>query len=217
MSAISCSTIVRDPQRILVDIRPLEERWLVGFIPGSVDMDSEDEIDRLGESSRLALVCTSGVRARAMAERHPIGAIDYLEGGILAWGEAGKPLASAQRSLKADGDTIRFRDLAQAYDGLKSCFLAELIQSDLSEIESGHLEPIALFHQAAERAGVTSSPGAHELLRLMDHMARVRLCLGADVERIADNLSLFGRWIFEAGHVEAPVSAPPSAVESHQW
>lgn len=217
MAAISCSTVVRDPQRILVDIRPLEERWLVGFIPGSVDMTDEEALRRLADTSRLALVCTSGVRARAMAERHAASTFDHLEGGVLAWSEAGNPLASAQRSLRADGASVQFRDLHHAYEGLKSCFLAELIQSDLSEIESGHLEPIALFNQAAERAHVTASLGARELLRLMDHMARVRLCLGADVGRIADNLSLFGRWIFESGYVGAPPPAVGSSAEKLQW
>ena len=194
MTPITCDDALPSRNRLLVDIRPREERWLVGFIPGSIGM-GEGVLQPSASVREVVLVCTTGTRARALASRLARPSIHYLEGGVLAWTDAGLPAVSAHHAVTDAGGLRSFTDLAHAYGALRSCFVAELVHYDMSKIEDGQLDPVSLFEVAAKRAGITSPIRPDHLLDMMDHLAENRLRLGADLGRIAGNLTLFGNLV----------------------
>jgi rhodanese-related sulfurtransferase len=98
-----------DEGAILVDIRPLEQRWRDGLIPGAHVVDRnvlEWRLDPRGEhrdpelaqpGRRIVLVCDEGYQsslAAATLARFGLAAGD-VAGGVRAWRAAGLPLVRA--------------------------------------------------------------------------------------------------------------------------
>lgn len=173
-------------------MRSREERQVLGWIPGSVCLASELVGPATGvlDTAVVALVCNSGRRARIVAEEM-VGKteieISWLEGGILAWAEAGLPLVSPDR--EAGG----FEDMDASTPGavlrtLRSCFVAELIEGPLRDDDE--CDPIALFDRAVERAGFAPEEARpDDLKRLVELLAAASRRLGGSHDRIADNVT----------------------------
>ncbi len=94
---------------LLLDVRtPVE--YAESHIEGSV-LQPLSELDP-GEVSRLAVgknacvvICRSGNRAKQAAEKlkdHGLPALEILEGGVLAWDEAGLPLKRGAKSMSLE-------------------------------------------------------------------------------------------------------------------
>ena len=81
---------------VLVDVREAYE-WDAGHVAGAVHLPLDAMSDRLAEfprDRRIVVVCRSGrrsARATELLTRSGFDAVN-LEGGLLAWAEAGLPL-----------------------------------------------------------------------------------------------------------------------------
>jgi rhodanese-related sulfurtransferase len=90
----------------VVDVRYPNE-WEAGHIEGSVHIPADELDDRLGELSRdrpVVTVCRSGSRSAAAAEQLAVEGftVENLEGGVLAWVEAGRSLVTGDGSPGGD-------------------------------------------------------------------------------------------------------------------
>jgi rhodanese-related sulfurtransferase len=87
-----------DAGALLLDVREGEE-WSAGRAPGASHVplaELPDRLDDLDASRSVVCVCRSGSRSRRAALfliEHGVDAAN-LEGGMIAWAEAGGPLES---------------------------------------------------------------------------------------------------------------------------
>lgn len=188
MTAIHPREALGIPGLVLVDLRPSSERYGgVGFIPGSLHVpgqpDAEHWVAMVREaagSGTPVLVCLSGTRARSLAERH---GWSYLEGGVLAWGAEGLPLAGRPPARPSTDPKIPVEAFPRH---MASCFVGELAEAALDQPD---LDPLALLHHCFERAGASfTDPTIEGLLRTLDHAALASLTLGTPIARVAANL-----------------------------
>jgi hydroxyacylglutathione hydrolase len=91
--------VARDRPLQIVDVREPEE-WAEGRIPGSIHLPMGELAARLGEldpETPVVTVCRIGVRSLISADDLLLAGfpdVRSLAGGIVAWEEAGQPLAS---------------------------------------------------------------------------------------------------------------------------
>jgi rhodanese-related sulfurtransferase len=193
--SISPELFLRERELTLLDIRPPEERWgEYGFIPGSLSAPMEEPWTRLqvpedilATTSGLVLVCLSGARAklavRASPQEKPVF---ILEGGTMAWSAQGLPLVC--RSEEVIEGASSFHDLHHL---LRSCFLAEWIESSLNQGVETISDPVALFELCFKAEQVTEASCRPEALRrVLDRLARLSLRVGTEPVKVASNLSV---------------------------
>jgi rhodanese-related sulfurtransferase/glyoxylase-like metal-dependent hydrolase (beta-lactamase superfamily II) len=83
---------------VVVDVREPSE-WAAGHVPDSVLLPMsqvDSRLDELGSVRKAVVVCRSGGRSNAVAQllvQRGVDAVN-LEGGLLAWAEAGLPLVA---------------------------------------------------------------------------------------------------------------------------
>ena len=196
-----------------IDIRPAEEREAgLGAIPGSigVPLDEDDEtfqrsVERASLGRPVLLVCTSGERARRLAERlAPQFHVDlgYLAGGILRWGEQGLPLF-ARDPIGASGEQLSAPELSRR---LAACFVGELAEVSLDR----DLDPLDMLRSCFRRAEVDfEAPSTSELCRVIDHAAAISMDLGTPLDRIAGNLDMI-RGLLPPAAADAPAASGDS-------
>lgn len=191
MTALLPREVLGAPELLLVDIRPVAERYGgVGLVPGSVSVPWQpDDPERWAAAVRAAaasrtpvLVCLSGSRARTCAGAQGSG-LPYLEGGVLGWAAEGLPLCGRDGARSSDEPTIAVEGFPRH---MASCFVGELAETALDHPE---IDPLAVLHRCFERAGVSFTvPTLEGLLRVLDHAALASLALGTPLERVAANL-----------------------------
>jgi rhodanese-related sulfurtransferase len=188
MTAIHPRQALGQPGLVLVDLRPPSERYGgMGFPPGSLHVPGHLDVERWAAAVRQAagphtpvLVCLSGTRARTLAEAH---GWSYLEGGVLAWGAEGLPLAGRHVTRPSDDPPLPVEAFPRH---MAACFVGELAEAAL---DHPALDPLALLHRCFERAGVSfTEPTLEGLLRALDQAALASLELGTPAERVAENL-----------------------------
>jgi hydroxyacylglutathione hydrolase len=92
----------RSAETTVLDVREPEE-YEQGHVPGAINLPQADLASRLDELPRdrpLALICRSGARSlRAAQFLRQVGfeQVANVQGGTLAWREAGKPLALGEQ------------------------------------------------------------------------------------------------------------------------
>jgi rhodanese-related sulfurtransferase len=181
---------------LLVDIRPIEERiGELGFIPGSLsapltaswETDSAPQ-DLLAHSSGVVLACLSGQRAK-LAWRDAIEKPTFiLEGGTLAWGAEGLPLVSPANMRETIDGVDSITSFLQS---LRSCFIAEWVESSLSAGLDEIINPIELVDGCLQAEGISAGACAVDSLRrAMDRLAWHSLRVGTARTKIAHNLSV---------------------------
>jgi rhodanese-related sulfurtransferase len=86
----------------LVDVRGPDE-FAAGHVPGAVNVpveQIESRLEDLGKSGQIVLICHSGDRAQMACEliqqHHP--ELEVLEGGTVAWIDAGLPVVRTTRT-----------------------------------------------------------------------------------------------------------------------
>ncbi len=104
------AAVTRDSLQ-LVDVRTPSE-FEEGHLPGAINLDvrmngfADSALTRLDASRGVAVYCRSGKRSAAAAaalSRKGFRGVN-LDGGILAWKEAGMPVADRHDYLVSDGD-----------------------------------------------------------------------------------------------------------------
>ena len=99
----------RSAETMVLDVREPEE-YEHGHVPGAINLPQADLASRLDELPRacsLALICRSGARSlRAAQFLRQVGfeQVTNVQGGMLAWRAAGKPLARSE--LGADKSRV---------------------------------------------------------------------------------------------------------------
>lgn len=190
MTAILPREVLGDPELLLVDIRPVAERYGgVGFVPGSVSVPWQPDAERWDAAVLAAagsrtpvLVCLSGTRASHCAQAHQ-GAFPHLEGGVLGWAAEGLPLCGRDGTRSSDEPSIAVEAFPRH---MAACFVGELAETALDQPD---LDPLAVLHRCFERAGVSfTAPTLEGLLRVLDQAALASLGLGTPLERVAENL-----------------------------
>lgn len=90
--------VITDPNVIRLDVRRADE-YAEGHVPGAINMDVEspdfeEQIKTLEKDRPVAVYCRSGRRSKDATEKLlKAGYTGYdLDGGFLAWEEAGKPV-----------------------------------------------------------------------------------------------------------------------------
>ena len=90
---------------LLVDIREPEE-YMVGHVPGAINLPQADLANRLDELPRdrpLMLICQHGirsVRAAQFLKQVGFGQVASVTGGTTAWAEAARPLVTGEVPTK---------------------------------------------------------------------------------------------------------------------
>lgn len=84
---------------VLLDVREAEE-WNVGHIPWAVHIPMGELLERLDEIPRereIVVVCRSGSRSAAVTAYLAQAGwpVRNLDGGMIDWAAAGRPMASA--------------------------------------------------------------------------------------------------------------------------
>lgn len=188
MTAIHPREALGIPGLVLVDLRPPSERYGgVGFVPGSLHvpghLDVESWVAKVQQAAGArtpVLVCLSGTRARSLAEGH---GWSYLQGGVLAWGAEGLPLAGRHVSRASDDPPLAVEAFPRH---MAACFVGELAEAALDHPD---LDPLALLHRCFDRAGASfTDPTLDGILRALDQAALASLELGTPIERVASNL-----------------------------
>ncbi len=93
--AVSAAAV--PPDAVLLDVREQDE-WLAGHAPGALHIPMSELLNRMAEvpAADLVVVCRSGHRS-AQVTGYFVGrglrAVN-LDGGMLAWQAAGRPLES---------------------------------------------------------------------------------------------------------------------------
>ncbi|WP_322751793.1 MULTISPECIES: rhodanese-like domain-containing protein [unclassified Frankia] len=88
-----------DADILLLDVREVEE-WDAGHVTGAVHIPMGELLERLDEVPRerdVVVVCRSGQRSAAVtAYLHRAGwRVRNLNGGMIAWDAAGRPMENA--------------------------------------------------------------------------------------------------------------------------
>jgi rhodanese-related sulfurtransferase len=101
MNVLEFSDKITQVDVIVLDVRTPEE-FSEGHIKGARNIDFNDEnfklqIDVLEKSESYAIYCRSGNRsgkAMSIMNEAGFGRISHLDGGIIAWADAGMPSTS---------------------------------------------------------------------------------------------------------------------------
>jgi rhodanese-related sulfurtransferase len=194
---ISAAQLNEDNSLLPVDVRPPEERWgEYGLIPGSFSSPMEEPWTRLwvpdellSRASGVVLVCLSGHRAslawRTALRQKPVMVLD---GGALAWGASGFPLAGSSLSQEVFEGVSTF---SAFYRALRACFVAEWIESSLNQNAETSEDPVQLFAACFEAEQVSETSWAPDgLRRVLDRLARLSLHAGTAPAKVAVNLSV---------------------------
>lgn len=99
VNVAEAQTMLTDPDVTVIDVRTPEE-FATGYLAGAklVDFNAPDFAERIAEfdrSGRYLVYCRSGNRSgQALKVMSELGFTDVadLDGGILAWNEAGAPI-----------------------------------------------------------------------------------------------------------------------------
>jgi len=177
----------------IVDVRDEDERYSgLGYIPGSIsvpdDMCSADEEkERLALPRALALVCLSGKRSLACAEKlvaRGVTDVWHLEGGILAWQAQGYALCGV-RDVPSD-ELIELSSPAEFPRAVLSCFVAESVEAQLDAGAGEINDPTDVVEQMFQMAG--DRMDASGLIASLDRLAVHARRAGHPNERIAANV-----------------------------
>lgn len=176
----------------IVDLRSHEEREALGFIPGSLVLPTSNVdatvkwLEDLVDDHPIVIYCTSGARSEVLV-RELVGlterAILDLEGGVLAWQQAGLPCSF--------GDPDDCHDLESSPQdfllALRSCFVGQTVETILDhDIE---VNPVELFEQCQARTQPLDYPDTPSYLRaIVDHAAHISRLLGTSLDSIARNV-----------------------------
>ena len=201
MPAFTPEQILGAPHRLVIDIRPLDERiGELGFLPGSLSIPMpsvERGLAQLSDSKLVGeepvLYCASGNRSGRMLaqiEREFGRPVHHLEGGMLGWQAAGLPTAYADPAVLDEHDLavtepLLFRRL------LMSCFVAEateVVPDDEELIVAS--DPLTVLRRCFEVSGTDwDETDPSRLFAVVDHASAVFRRLGGPIERIAYNVS----------------------------
>lgn len=195
-SLLSASQVAQEKDLLLLDIRPPEERWgEQGFIPASLSAPmsppwAELSVpkDALSFARGVVLVCLSGHRAKlAWREEVEGRPVFVLDGGTLRWAAAGLPLANVPRAKEQAEPASSRKEL---YQMLRSCFIAEWIESTLNQGSDPSADPVQLLDACFSSEGVDPLGfGFTEMRRVLDRLALLSLQAGTERSRIANNLT----------------------------
>lgn len=188
MAAIPPRRALETPGLLLVDLRPLAERYGgIGFVPASVSVPWQADAERWAADVRKAagaleplIVCTSGHRAQSCGA--PLG-WHHLEGGVLGWAAERLPVCGHEVTRSPDEPVLSVEEFPRH---MAACFVGELAEAALDHPD---LDPLAILRRCFEREGVRfEAPTLAGLLRVLDQAALASLELGTPLARIAANL-----------------------------
>lgn len=188
------SSVARAPQP-LIDIRPLSERdGPLGFIPGSRCFPEPVLVERpellreeYPEAAEFVLVCYSGKRSWALAEqldRSTPFVFAHLEGGMLAWQDAGLPLSGVTEVPEEELVTVL--DASDFRRVVVSCFVAESVETQLNAGAERLQDPLRLVERVFDDCGPNAD--ARQLLVRLDRLAELARVGGHPLEHIARNV-----------------------------
>lgn len=103
LDAAELEAMIAQDEAILVDVRTPEE-FVAGHLEGAINLPVETfepgEVPIAGEGKEVILYCRSdrrsGIAAEQLAEARGT-TVRHLDGGILAWEDAGNPVTEAAR------------------------------------------------------------------------------------------------------------------------
>jgi peroxiredoxin family protein/rhodanese-related sulfurtransferase len=177
----------------LIDIRPPEERAVLGVLPGSVGLlpgETIEECTRFDETLPILLACTSGKRSAALVESLGgdwRGRVFNLQGGVLAWQAEGLPTCN----VSPPEDFPVLKEIARFPRLLLSCFAAEMTENSLNGNDLARsLDPSRIIQDALSEPRVV--PGSLLAMhRLLDRVAEAARRSGFPLDRIAHNTDRF--------------------------
>jgi rhodanese-related sulfurtransferase len=193
---ISPSQAATKKDVLIVDIRPTEEREELGFIPGSVSVPlsptwSEQALpsDLLPGVNSVVLACLSGQRAlHAWRDQLRAKPTFILEGGTLAWGAKGLPLVTISKAQEQLEGVNSPGDFLQ---NLRSCFVAEWIESTLSSDVEIAGDPIQIVESSLSAEGISEHSFSLDAVhRVFDRLAWHSLRAGTSHAKIAANINM---------------------------
>lgn len=186
----------------LIDVRKMDERTVIGYLPGSILIPEAEIMERGAEAlraipvgSHLVLICQSGKRSCEMAPTLlRFGyQVSSLHGGVLGWGERGLPVCGLALPPDLPFTVTRVDEFPNA---LRSCFVAESIENALNQGETP-CDPVETLEELYARLGVDwSRPTLPQLHRVLDHLAAIARRQGHPLQRIAENVD----WMAELLH-----------------
>ncbi|MDP2307967.1 MAG: rhodanese-like domain-containing protein [Pseudomonadota bacterium] len=192
---------------LVLDVRERAERASgMGWIPGSVCRPPEAPgLAPAWTGGPVAVACLSGRRstiaAQGLAERG-CGEVYDLSGGLLAWLEAGLPVAGADVPTPAEAGQTLSR--ARVERELCSCFVAEavLVAVDRDEDGAMALDPLAVVREAlSATVGPDPSLTPAQLGDVLERLAAAARAHGHAPATIAANvdrllrLAHAGAWV----------------------
>ena len=207
--------IEANPSVALLDVRTSEE-FAQGHIPGAlnIDFNAPDFVDqvkaKIPAGKEIAVYCRSGRRSADAALKLMVEGyrVKDLEGGILAWEEAGLPVSNGTEDLftTPGGKSVEIQPLIHAsiridYDGKeieidpvgqlgdRTTDYAAMPKADLILVtheHHDHLDPAAIKTLSKEGTTVIANPNSAAILEADDTLGTERL----SVMRNGDRLSL---------------------------
>lgn len=188
--------VIDADQLLLVDIRPQQERFEVGYLPGSLSIPWQQSnvltelLVELKDAETAVLFCTTGRRSELLLQEliptFP-GPIVHLEGGILRWRAEGFPTCGTHRHER-DSLSEMVQTTEEFTKALRACFVAEMVERSVNDPEEKYIDPVALFHHCFNAEGLSlEAPAFDKLYRVMDRMGVASRRMGTDLKTIADN------------------------------
>lgn len=164
----------------------------MGVIPGSVSprLTLEEEIQGHVEIGvTVVLACMTGRRSLEEALHHPSGSVLSMQGGLLAWQNAGLASFGNEGDLNYIASSKASPpQLSQIKRALVSCFVAEVIET----AEDDEVDPVCLLDECFSLLEVDAErPSVGELLQVVEWAAARSRELGNSYERIAANVAMF--------------------------
>lgn len=199
--------ILHDPETVLVDVRPRDERFGdLGYIPGSRSVP-EDELlagpalleNRWDPNRHIVLYCLSGRRSGelvAQVEAMGFENVSHLKGGILEWRASGHPVCGVNTEHE---NVPKASDAEEVKKAIVSCFVAETVENTLSgAVPDDGFNPKdavdQLYHQAERMHPNDQWVHLNEFLDLIAEVAWHR---GHPRDRIAVNTDTMRAMIFK--------------------
>ena len=149
-----------------------------------------NELRELAAGRRIVLVCLSGRRARACAERASDMLDDltmaYLDGGLLQWGAEGLPMV--RPDVDAGSSELRLSRLEEFPRVVMSCFVAESIETQLDAGQPDPVDPSEWVTDLFGSALAEEKASAELFSSVLDRLADRARTMGHSLDHIAKNL-----------------------------